>query len=90
MCSVFYIWCSNFGLICVPEQKLSSEDQVQAKNVGHKRKDGMHSLSGVGAAEGNAHQKRNKNRKRKEVKDLRFDTTELGITSSKRKERKKQ
>ncbi|KAM3301190.1 hypothetical protein P3S67_015691 [Capsicum chacoense] len=71
-------------------KKLSSEDQVQAKNVGHKRKDCMHSSSGVGAAEGNAHQKRNKNRKRKEVKDLRFDTTELGITSSKRKERKKQ
>lgn len=58
--------------------------------MGNKRKDDKSSLSGVGDEESNAHQKRNKKRKRKEVKDLRFDTTELGITSSKRKERKKQ
>ncbi|CAN4097425.1 unnamed protein product [Withania somnifera] len=67
-----------------------SEDQVQAKSAGNKRKDDKSNLSGVGAAESHAHQKRNKKRKRKEVKDLRFDTAELGITSSKRKERKKQ
>lgn len=71
-------------------KRLHSEDQVQAKNAGYKKKDDKSNLSGVGAAESNAHQKRNKKRKRKEVKDLRFDTAELGITSSKRKERKKQ
>ncbi|XP_049366658.1 uncharacterized protein LOC125831536 [Solanum verrucosum] len=70
-------------------KRIHSEDQVQAKTVGNKRKDDKSSLSGVGAEESNAHQKRNKKRKRKEVKDLRFDTAELGITSSKRKERKK-
>lgn len=69
-------------------KRIHSEDQVQAKNAGNKRKDDKSSLSDVGAEE--AHQKRNKKRKRKEVKDLRFDTAELGITSSKRKERKKQ
>ncbi|KAK4373081.1 hypothetical protein RND71_008465 [Anisodus tanguticus] len=71
-------------------KRIRSEDQVQAKNAGNKRKDDKSSLSGAAAAELNAQQKRNKKRKRKEVKDLRFDTAELGITSSKRKERKKQ
>ncbi|XP_055810780.1 uncharacterized protein LOC129880667 [Solanum dulcamara] len=71
-------------------QRINSEDQVQAKNVGNKRKDDKISLCSVGAEEGNSHQKRKKKRKRKEVKDLRFDTAELGITSSKRKEHKKQ
>uniref|UniRef100_A0A3Q7GLB6 Uncharacterized protein n=1 Tax=Solanum lycopersicum TaxID=4081 RepID=A0A3Q7GLB6_SOLLC len=71
-------------------KRIHSDNQVQAKTVGNKRKDDKSSLSGVGDEESNAHQKRNKKRKRKEVKDLRFDTTELGITSSKRKERKKQ
>ncbi|MCD9560344.1 hypothetical protein HAX54_018966 [Datura stramonium] len=70
-------------------KRLHSEEQVQA-NGGNKRKDDKNSLSAVGAAESNTHQKRNKKRKRKEVKDLRFETAELGITSSKRKERKKQ
>jgi len=68
MHSVYYIRCSNFGLICVPEQRIHSEDQVQAKTAGNKRKDDKSSLSGVGAEESNAHQKRNKKRKRKEVK----------------------
>lgn len=71
-------------------KRIHSEDQVQAKNAGNKRKDDKSSLSGVRAEESNAHQKRNKKRKRKEVKDLRFDMAEVGITSSKRKERKKQ
>ncbi|XP_059318159.1 uncharacterized protein LOC132068552 [Lycium ferocissimum] len=71
-------------------KRIHSEDRVQAKNAGNRSKDDKNSLSGVEVAELNAHQKRNKKRKRKEVKDLRFDTAELGITSSKRKERKKQ
>lgn len=78
-------------------QKLHSEDELVSKNTGI-RKDVRDEISTVKhphlddeAIQKSMHGKKKNKRKRKHVNDLRFETTEeLGVTGSKRKERKKQ
>lgn len=61
-------------------------EKGNTKVSGVKRK-----TNGDEPAEGNVHEKKNKKRKRKQVNDLRFESTEeLGGAGSKRKERRKQ
>lgn len=81
----------------VTEPRLDSEDKVGSKItvIRKDKKDGISMVKRPDfddeAVQSHMNEKKKKKRKRKHVKDLRFEASgDLGVTGSKRKERKKQ